>query len=514
MMNLRCFFFAASACSLLVACSPPAPMEDASNSDASPDVTAMDAREASAPDGSSMDAVAVDTGPTCGAGQILCSGQCVSTQSDRANCGACGMACPAGQICAMGACATSCPMGQTECSGQCVNTQSDRANCGMCGTACPSGQVCNAGMCATSCPVGQTACSGACVNTMSDATHCGACGMACPSGQVCNAGMCELRCPSGQSVCGGACVNTQNDPANCGACGTACAMNELCAAGTCVRTGCPMGQTVCTPSVADAGADGGDASADGAVGRAYCADTNNDPNNCGACATVCPSGPNQIAVCAAGACRTVCATNFTDCDGNAANGCEANTSNDVNNCGRCGTVCPLPANFFAPACTMGTCGASTTCQPGRGDCDMMAANGCETRTSNNDANCGACGTVCPMGQSCSAGMCRTPTEGELRLVAPGANPLFGRVEVYHSGVWGSVCDDAFTSANAAVICRQLGLTGGAFMCCAAAGSSSGPIHLDDVSCVGTEARLVDCTHPAFGVNNCSHAEDVAVTCTP
>lgn len=47
------------------------------------------------------------------------------------------------------------------------------------------------------------------------------------------------------------------------------------------------------------------------------------------------------------------------------------------------------------------------------------------------------------------------TDGEIRLV-DGTNPLEGRVEICVSNAWGTVCDDAFSSEDAAVVCQQLG----------------------------------------------------------
>lgn len=38
------------------------------------------------------------------------------------------------------------------------------------------------------------------------------------------------------------------------------------------------------------------------------------------------------------------------------------------------------------------------------------------------------------------------------------------------------------------------------------------IWLDNLRCVGTERRLVDCPHNGFGSHNCNHGEDVGVIC--
>ena len=44
------------------------------------------------------------------------------------------------------------------------------------------------------------------------------------------------------------------------------------------------------------------------------------------------------------------------------------------------------------------------------------------------------------------------------------------------------------------------------------GQGTGPIILDDVQCLGTETRLVDCPANALTIHNCVHSEDAGVQC--
>ncbi|XP_052635718.1 scavenger receptor cysteine-rich type 1 protein M130-like, partial [Harpia harpyja] len=96
----------------------------------------------------------------------------------------------------------------------------------------------------------------------------------------------------------------------------------------------------------------------------------------------------------------------------------------------------------------------------------------------------------------------------------GEDGCSGRVEVWHRGSWGTVCDDSWDMRDAEVACRQLGC-GPAVSALheAAFGMGTGPIWLEQVECRGTELSLQDCwARPGDG-GACRHKEDAAVNCS-
>ncbi len=46
-----------------------------------------------------------------------------------------------------------------------------------------------------------------------------------------------------------------------------------------------------------------------------------------------------------------------------------------------------------------------------------------------------------------------------------------------------------------------------------AGAENATIWLDELRCGGSESHVALCEHEGWGVHNCNHMEDLAVTCT-
>jgi hypothetical protein len=119
------------------------------------------------------------------------------------------------------------------------------------------------------------------------------------------------------------------------------------------------------------------------------------------------SPPPQVLLCEG----TVCPAPYATCGTTASLHCGTNLSNDVQNCGACGNVCPQTDPATAPRCTNGKC--AFDCRSIQGfcrktdyqDCNGLADDGCETAISEDPANCGKCGNACPDGQHCVNGSC-------------------------------------------------------------------------------------------------------------
>ncbi|XP_059011893.1 macrophage scavenger receptor types I and II isoform X2 [Mustela lutreola] len=127
---------------------------------------------------------------------------------------------------------------------------------------------------------------------------------------------------------------------------------------------------------------------------------------------------------------------------------------------------------------------------------------------------GRAGYPGPKGQKGDKGSGSIPTPFKTVRLVDGRGPHEGRVEIFHNGQWGTVCDDHWELRGGQVICRSLGYQGvqtvhkGAHF-----GQGTGPIWLNEVFCFGRESSIEDCKISQWGVRGCSHAEDAGVTCT-
>ena len=338
--------------------------------------------------------------------------------------------------------------GSCQGSGACVPTNPvtcaytpavDGTRCDLSGTAAGSNSgVCAQGNCvscltAAECkspPAGPSVCfaaactDNACSYTLTSATT--SCSTpTCANGSITNTRTCgsDGSCPDKGST---SCPGDLACNADGSACLSKCAADNECVAGYFCRSdgscaaNCTAGYTRCGDGCVD----------------------NTTTSNCGSCGNVCPGTANGTATCVNGTCGFTCntASGYFQCSDTATCGggtcglscgsgyftCNSQcTASSATNCGRCGNVCPIPANGYA-TCTAGACGI--VCNYGFVNCNGSC-------TASSTSNCGTCNYSCPACGSgftaqCASGqcgcVCESPKEacGDGRCALPGICSCF------------------------------------------------------------------------------------------
>lgn len=136
-----------------------------------------------------------------------------------------------------------------------------------------------------------------------------------------------------------------------------------------------------------------------------CVDLSSNNDHCGVCGNRCAL-PNASASCRSGHCTIVaCLPSRGDCNGLAADGCEVDLRSDPAHCGACNNACVYPnasATCADGVCRLGACAA------GMGNCNGNLADGCETDLTSHVEHCGSCGNACVRAgtvASCVGGTC-------------------------------------------------------------------------------------------------------------
>ena len=297
-------------------------------------------------------------------------------------------------------------------------------------------------------------------------------------------------CPDGTTCCSGSC----------------CDSTQACDQGECVATTCAGEVTNHEPCLLSAGVHGTCCG-----GLCKQVDIATDPNNCGGCGFICPTGgaicgvsgqgppgqpvctsPSGALVgcepaagcpagdvcgpsgfyclapsCGAGSDGNACALSAPSSSGPGQSGtCCGQVcldgSHDDNNCGGCGTVCQTgtfcSGNTCLPTPSCGTAPPGTSCPASLGDVGSCCEKSC-VNLSQDSQNCGGCERVCPVGTSCGPAGCTTSDGGTASCDAPGGCPpgysCFGAiclVEVCGAADEGSEC--AFGNGAQGTCCNS------------------------------------------------------------
>jgi hypothetical protein len=240
-----------------------------------------------------------------------------------------------------------------------------------------------------------------------------------PATSDCVGDVCVPRaCAPGTSDCDGSpangCETLLSTPGNCGACGNTCSANGACDAGAGGSFACRCnagyagnGNTCSDIDECVSFPCGANATCTNLPGSYACTCNAGYAGNGFVCTDInecagSPCGANSTCTNTPGSFSCGCNAGFGDCDGLAANGCETNL-NALTNCGSCGTSCD-----DGSACTDDSCVAGTCTHAGR---TCSAPDQCHEAGTCNPAT-GLCSNPAkPAGSACgdpSAGQCDAP----------------------------------------------------------------------------------------------------------
>ncbi len=169
------------------------------------------------------------------------------------------------------------------------------------------------------------------------------------------------------------------------------------------------GRVLCSPNdklATAAPPPSGFSDCDGNAANGCETDIRSSTAHCGACNVACSSNNMASLSCTSGVCNGTCAAGFEDCNGNKqTDGCEADLLSSTAHCGACNVACSSN-NMASLSCTSGVCNG--TCAAGFADCNgNRQSDGCETNL-NTLTDCGACGITCARANAtatCATGSC-------------------------------------------------------------------------------------------------------------
>ena len=109
----------------------------------------------------------------------------------------------------------------------------------------------------------------------------------------------------------------------------------------------------------------------------------------------------------------------------------------------------------------------------------------------------------------------TITGISLKLV--GGGKYYGRVEVTHDNHTGTICDSAWSTSDARVVCKYLGFADGDPVTGSYYGGGSGAVMMNGLGCYGYESNIVQCRNKgwmSYAGTDCQkkHKNDASVVC--